>query len=118
MSEQVSDTAQRKADHLRINLEEDVRAKGVTSGFEAYRFVHQALPELNLAEVRTDCLVLGHALNAPLLISSMTGGVAQGRMINRNLAAAAQRIGLAMGLGSQRLAVEQADRDELYRGRH
>ncbi|HVA90642.1 MAG TPA: type 2 isopentenyl-diphosphate Delta-isomerase [Chloroflexota bacterium] len=109
--------ARRKSDHLRINLEEDVRAKGVTSGFERFRFEHQALPEINLASVSTDTSLFGRALRAPLLISSMTGGVERGREINRNLASAAQHMGVAMGLGSQRLALAAVDREDLFRVR-
>jgi isopentenyl-diphosphate delta-isomerase len=117
MDETVSGTAQRKEDHIRINLEEDVRSKGITTGLEAYRFIHQALPELDLTQVNTSCTVLGHALGAPLLISSMTGGVSRALTINRNLATAAQRLGLAMGLGSQRVALEQAEVAALFQVR-
>ena len=102
---QVTGTAARKADHIRINLEEDVRS-GLTTGLERYHFVHQALPELNLAEVDTRITWFGKTLAAPLLISSMTGGTESAAAINRNLAAAAQSAGIAMGLGSQRAAVE------------
>ncbi|HVA91211.1 MAG TPA: alpha-hydroxy-acid oxidizing protein, partial [Chloroflexota bacterium] len=109
--------ARRKADHLRINLEEDVRAKGVDSGFERFRFEHQALPGIALASVSTDTNVFGRELRAPLLISSMTGGVERGREINRNLAIAAQQLGVAMGLGSQRLALEAVDRETLFQVR-
>jgi isopentenyl-diphosphate delta-isomerase len=105
---QVTGTAARKADHIRINLEEDVRS-GLTTGLERYRFVHQALPELNLAEVDTRVTWFGKTLSAPLLISSMTGGTEAAAAINRTLAAAAQAAGIAMGLGSQRAAVENPD---------
>lgn len=101
---------ERKSDHLSINLERDVRFRGVTSGFERYHFVHTALPELNLADVDLSTTFLGHPLRAPLLISSMTGGLERGREINRRLAAAAQEIGCAMGLGSQRAALEDPAR--------
>ena len=104
---QVTGTAARKADHIRINLEEDVRS-GLTTGLERYHFVHQALPELNLAEVDTQVTWFGKRLRAPLLISSMTGGTETAAAINRTLAAAAQAAGIAMGLGSQRAAVENA----------
>ena len=104
---EVTGTAARKADHIRINLEEDVRS-GLTTGLERYRFVHQALPELNLAAVDTSVAWFGKTLQAPLLISSMTGGTEAAAAINRNLAAAAQAAGIAMGLGSQRAAVENA----------
>ncbi len=98
-------TSARKADHIRINLEEDVRS-GLTTGLERYHFIHQALPELDLAAVDTRVQWFGKTLAAPLLISSMTGGTAAAREINRTLAAAAQASGIAMGLGSQRAAIE------------
>lgn len=97
----------RKADHIRINLEEDVQFPHLTNGFERYRLVHQALPELNLEAVDMGVDLLGRHLRVPLLISSMTGGTASAAVINRNLAAGAQARGLAMGLGSQRTALEQ-----------
>ncbi len=107
MSEQ-SATGSRKVDHIRINLEEDVAGKGITTGLERYRFEHQALPELDLDDVDTGTRFLGHTLRLPLLISSMTGGVPEGGRINRNLARAAQARGVAMGLGSGRIALEDA----------
>ena len=101
------ETAARKADHIRINLEEDVRS-GLTTGLERYRFVHQALPELDLAAVDPSVVWFGKRLSAPLLISSMTGGTGSAGPINRNLAVAAQTAGIAMGVGSQRAALEDA----------
>ncbi len=102
-------TAGRKADHIRINLEEDVQFPNLTTGLEQFRFVHQALPEINLAAVSTQTTFLNKSLAAPILISSMTGGTAEAQAINRNLAIAAQEAGIAMGLGSQRAAVESPD---------
>lgn len=99
-------TASRKAEHIRINLEEDVSGKGITTGLERYHFTHSALPECDLADVDASTRFLGHDLSLPLLISSMTGGVAEGGRINRNLAQAAQHCGVAMGLGSGRIALE------------
>lgn len=96
----------RKADHIRINLEEDVKFKTLTSGLDRYFFMHQALPELDIAEIDTSVQLFGKTLKTPLLISSMTGGTAEARTINRTLAAAAQEVGIAMGLGSQRAAIE------------
>lgn len=95
----------RKADHIRINLEGDVRS-GLTTGLEHYRFVHRALPELNLEEIDLSLELFGRRLRAPLLISSMTGGTDQAAEINRVLALAAQETGVAMGVGSQRAAIE------------
>jgi isopentenyl-diphosphate delta-isomerase len=99
-------TKSRKADHIRINLEEDVQFPNVTTGLEKYRFMHQALPELNLTEIDTEIRIFDKVLSAPVLISSMTGGTELAEMINRNLAEAAQTHNIAMGLGSQRAALE------------
>lgn len=99
-------TERRKVDHIRINLEQDVQFPGLRTGLERYRFLHQALPELNLSEIDTSTVVFGKRLKSPMLISSMTGGTALAREINRNLAKAAQTHGVAMGLGSQRAAIE------------
>lgn len=96
----------RKSDHIRINLEENVNFQSLTTGLENYHFLHQALPELNMAQIDTSVSFLGKTLNAPLLISSMTGGTEQAGLINRTLAQAAEAKGIAMGLGSQRAAIE------------
>jgi len=97
---------QRKTDHIRINLEEDVDFRKLTTGLENYHFLHQALPEINLTQVDTSVTLFGKTLKAPLLISSMTGGTEQAHQINRTLAQAAEAKGIAMGLGSQRAAIE------------
>lgn len=99
-------TGARKADHLRIVLEEEVDGAGVTTGLERVRFVHQALPEIDLADVDTATTLVGRPLAAPLLVSCMTGGAARGGEINRALAEAARECGVAMGLGSQRAALD------------
>jgi len=103
------DIVDRKAEHIRINLEEDVAAKGVTTGFERYRFVHRALPEIDLESVSLETSFLGRRLDAPLLFSCMTGGTPRARQINRTLAAAAQRHRVAMGLGSCRVLLEHPE---------
>jgi isopentenyl-diphosphate Delta-isomerase len=95
----------RKADHIKINLEQDVRS-GLTTGLERYHFIHEALPELDLEEVDTSLTLFGKKLLAPILISSMTGGAEQAGEINQRLAQAAQEVGVAMGVGSQRAALE------------
>jgi isopentenyl-diphosphate delta-isomerase len=99
-------TPSRKAEHIRINVERDVTAKGVDSGFDAYAFVHQALPELDFADVDTSTRLFGRHLAAPLLISCMTGGTPEATRINRVLARVAQTYRLAMGLGSGRALLE------------
>lgn len=108
---------QRKSDHIRINIEEDVDFEHVSTGFERYRFVHCALPEFNLEDIDTSTTLLGKRLAAPLLISSMTGGTPEASAINRRLAEAAQAAGLGMGLGSQRAAIEEPALADTYRVR-
>jgi len=96
----------RKSDHLRISLHKPVNSADITTGLENFYFIHRALPEISLAEVDTSTQFLGHGLGAPLLISPMTGGTEEAERINKNLAYAAQKYGLAMGVGSQRAAIE------------
>ncbi len=101
-----SATQARKADHIRVCLEEDVQCTQITTGLEQYRFTHCCLPEINRAEIDLTSTFLGKRLGLPLLISSMTGGTEQAQVINTRLAQVAQHYGLAMGVGSQRVAVE------------
>ena len=105
---------QRKADHIRINLEEDVGFDRLTAGLGHFHFLHQALPELNLVDVDLSTSFFGKTLRAPLLISSMTGGTERAHLINRNLAIAAQETGIAMGLGSMRAALEDPSNAESF----
>ncbi|NTW00932.1 MAG: type 2 isopentenyl-diphosphate Delta-isomerase [Oscillochloris sp.] len=100
-----SPTEGRKVDHIRIVLHEDVAAKGVSAGFADYRLPHSAIPELDLDEIDIRTSFLGKPVRAPLLISSMTGGASVAERINLALAEAAEHLGLAMGVGSQRAAV-------------
>jgi isopentenyl-diphosphate delta-isomerase len=99
-------TESRKVDHIKINLERDVQFPNVTTGLEHYAFMHQALPELDLKAVDSTISLFGKTLSAPILISSMTGGTDMAHRLNMNLAQAAQTHKIAMGLGSQRAAIE------------
>lgn len=105
----MSNTQTRKADHLRICLEEDVQFRRLTNGLERYRFMHTCLPELDYKDINIQTSFLGKDLGAPLLISSMTGGTEQAKTINYRLAEVAQEYKLAMGVGSQRIAVERPE---------
>ena len=86
---------QRKKDHLKIALS-DISQTGV-NGFEKYRFIHNALPEINFDDIDLSTNFLGKKVKYPFFISCMTGGVAEGLKINRNLALAAQKYGIAVG---------------------
>ena len=105
----MSNTQTRKADHLRICIEEDVQFRTNTNGLDRYRFIHCCLPELDYKDLDTKTTFLGKQLGAPLLISSMTGGTETAKKINYRLAEVAQKYKLAMGVGSQRVAVEKPD---------
>jgi isopentenyl-diphosphate delta-isomerase len=107
-------TERRKDDHIRISLEEAVEFPRLTTGLERLRFMHQAVPELNLDDVSTQTTFFGKTLNAPLLISSMTGGTERAQNINRTLAGAAQEARIAMGLGSMRAVIENPDLATTY----
>ena len=100
-------TQKRKKEHLEICLDTESVTSASGTGLNRYRFVHNALPELDIDEIDLSTTFLGKRLQAPILISSMTGGFDLARKVNRNLAAAAQSLGLAMGVGSQRVAIEE-----------
>ncbi len=108
---------QRKADHIRVNLEEDVGFDSLTTGLEHFHFEHQALPEVNLAAVDTSIQLFDKMVAAPILVSSMTGGTDEAYQINHNLALAAQSCGLAMGVGSQRAAIINGETSKTFRVR-
>jgi isopentenyl-diphosphate delta-isomerase len=110
----VSSVEVRKDEHLRINLEKDVLSV-LSSGLEKYVFIHEALPEMDLGRVDTGIRLFGKKISAPILISSMTGGSAAGGEINRRLAEAAQETGVAMGVGSQRSAIEDPRQADSFR---
>jgi isopentenyl-diphosphate delta-isomerase len=98
----MSDISQRKEDHIDLAVRGDVGFHRTTTLFEHVRFVHDALPDLNFADINTSVRVLGKTLRAPLLIAAMTGGTERAGAINRALASIADRRGYAFGLGSQR----------------
>lgn len=104
----VTPTSARKADHIRINLEEEV-SSNLTTGLEHYYFLHEALPDLNFEDISLSQTFLNKPLTTPILISSMTGGTDDAKRINQNLAIAAQETGIAMGVGSQRAAIENPE---------
>ena len=99
-------TASRKKQHVDLTLSRDVGFRTKTTGLEQWEFLHNALPELDLAEIDTSARFLDKTLAFPLLVSSMTGGYADALRINRLLAETCQAVGIGMGLGSQRQALE------------
>ncbi len=110
-------TERRKREHIETVLAENVSAKGVTSGFNRYFFEHSALPEIDLDAIDLSSELFGKRLEAPFLISSMTGGTERAGDINLRLAEAAQESGVAMAVGSQRAGLEKDDLAASYRVR-
>jgi isopentenyl-diphosphate delta-isomerase len=106
-------TARRKVDHVRINLEEQVDSR-ITTGLDRLRFVPRALPEIDLDSVSTEGEILGIAFGSPLLISSMTGGADDLAALNIRLAEAAEARGIPMGVGSQRAAIQSGRMDPSF----
>jgi len=98
----------RKDDHIRINRDEDVQSR-VNVGFDYFSLQHNALPELDFKDIDLSLSFLGKVINAPIIISSMTGGTEKGDQINIRLAKAAELIGIPMGVGSQRIDLQTPD---------
>lgn len=105
----------RKAEHIRLALEQRMQL-GVNY-FDAYQFDHAALPEIDFDDVDLSVEFLGRRLAAPLLISSMTGGTEAAALINRNLAIGAERTRIAVGIGSQRKALEDPSKADSFKVR-
>jgi isopentenyl-diphosphate delta-isomerase len=110
----MSDIEKRKTDHLDIVLSGAAR-HDADAGFDAIRFRHNALPEIDLASIDLSCTFLGSRLSLPFLASSMTGGPARAAGINLAIAEAAERMGFAMGVGSQRIALTSGSDSGLTR---
>ena len=99
---------QRKIEHVNIALGQDITV-AQRANWNDVQFVHQALPEVDLDEIDTSVIFLGHKLRYPIFISSLTGGHDDVTSINRNLARAAEHYGLALGVGSQRAGIVNPD---------
>jgi isopentenyl-diphosphate delta-isomerase len=104
----------RKQRHINISLHNNVQSD-ISTGFEDIRLIHRAIPEVNLSEISTETKLFGKRLNAPLLISALTGGTAEARRINSTLAHAAKAFGIGLSVGSQRIAIEQEEKESSFR---
>jgi isopentenyl-diphosphate Delta-isomerase len=105
----------RKAEHIKICLEEKAQAKKATSGFEDIQFIHRALPEIDKAQIDLSTSFLGKKLSAPIIVGAMTGGTQEAVKINSSIAQAVETLGLGMGLGSQRAAIEHQSLEETFK---
>jgi isopentenyl-diphosphate delta-isomerase len=100
------ETEKRKADHIKICLNEKAQARKATAGFEDAQFVHRALPEVDKKKIDLSTTVFDHKFSAPLIVGAMTGGTAEATRINAAIAEAVETLQLGMGVGSQRAAIE------------
>lgn len=104
----------RKQRHLRLSLDENVQAD-IGTGFEDVRLIHRALPEINLEEVDTEARLFGRRLAYPLIVSAITGGTEYAKGINETLANIVEEKGLGIGVGSQRIAIEDPSVEHTFR---
>jgi isopentenyl-diphosphate delta-isomerase len=105
---------ERKLDHIQICLNRNVEARKITTGFEDVFLMHRALPELNMDEIDLSTEAFGHKFSAPIIISSITGGAEEALKINASIAEAVEELGLGMGVGSQRAALENPSLRRTY----
>ncbi|UCE29974.1 MAG: type 2 isopentenyl-diphosphate Delta-isomerase [Candidatus Bathyarchaeota archaeon] len=99
-------TERRKTDHIHICMEKNVQARQATTGFEDTFLVHKALPEIDRDKIDLSTRIFNHTLSAPLIVEAMTGGATETTRINAAIAEAVEEMGLGMGVGSQRAAIE------------
>jgi isopentenyl-diphosphate delta-isomerase len=99
-------TRKRKAEHIGISLSKNVQARAVTTGFEDVSLVHKALPETDKQRIDLSTTVFGHKFAAPLIAGAITGGTDEAMSINATVAEVVEELGLGMGVGSQRVAIE------------
>jgi isopentenyl-diphosphate delta-isomerase len=110
------DIKSRKRDHVESARKRDVEYS-LSAGFEDVRLVHQPLPEMALDDVDTECRLFSKMVSAPIIILGMTGGYPLAAEINAKLAEAAEKEGLAFGLGSQRAMLEKPALARTYKVR-
>lgn len=99
----------RKDQHIEICRSQDVEADDRFTGFQDLSFLPEALPLFDHSEIDTTVRFLKRSFALPILITGMTGGIAKGAEINRRLALAAQKFNIPMGVGSQRIALDNTD---------
>lgn len=108
------ETRKRKTDHIKISLNQNVQARGIRTGFEDVYFVHKALPEIDKQKISLSTTVFGHKFAAPLIVGAITGGTAESARINATIAEAVEELGLGMGVGSQRAAIENKELEKTF----
>lgn len=106
---------ERKEEHIQICLGEEVKARNVTTGFEDIHLIHRAMPEISQKEIDLSTTVFNHVFSAPIIVESMTGGTEKALKINAAIAQAVEELGLGMGVGSQRAAIEDSTLERTFK---
>jgi len=107
-------TEKRKAEHIKICLEQKAQARKATAGFGDIQLIHRALPEVDRQKISLFTSFLGKKFSAPLIVGAMTGGTEEATKINASIAEAVEKLGLGMGVGSQRAAIEDRKLEKTY----
>jgi isopentenyl-diphosphate delta-isomerase len=111
----LAETKKRKMEHLDICIKDKVQARSIHTGFDDVHLIHRALPETSLEDIDTSTEIFGYELAAPIVIEAMTGGTEKAAKINEALAKAAEKFKIALGVGSQRVALEDSSLEYTFR---
>jgi isopentenyl-diphosphate delta-isomerase len=109
-----TETRKRKAEHIRISLNQNVQARKATTGFEDIHFIHKALPEIDKKKINLSTTIFNHKFAAPLIVGAITGGTQEATKINETIAETVEELGLGMGVGSQRAAIEDKKLEKTF----
>jgi isopentenyl-diphosphate delta-isomerase len=109
----MTDIRDRKKDHVELTVTDGTQYN-LSAGFERFRFIHNALPEVNSEDVSTEAELLGRTFSFPLFISSMTGGYAEAGPVNAIIAEFCEAENLPFGVGSQRAMLENESLTETF----
>jgi len=109
-----TETRKRKADHIRISSNQNVQARKATTGLEDIHFIHKALPEIDKQKINLSTTIFSHKFVAPLIVGAITGGTSEATKINAIIAETVEELGLGMGVGSQRAAIEDKKLEKTF----
>lgn len=102
----------RKLEHIKICAEKNIVAHH--NYWDDITLKHETIPEVDMDDIRLDVNFLGKKLNYPIIVDAMTGGHGVAKIINENIARAAEELGIGMAVGSQRAAIENPELEDTY----
>ncbi len=115
MPKKINEISQRKNEHLKLCLTDEVSFKEKSNGFDNYEFKHYAITEVKSNDISFKSDFLGKNVNYPFIISCMTGGTEKSEEINSRLSIAAEKLNIPLGVGSQRIALESSGSKNTYK---